>query len=220
MFQRIRKQINPAMILAFAALVFALTGGAFAATGGTGNGSGRNSNKSNLASSHTLVATISKAKPKAKAGPRGPAGPAGKNGANGASGPAGPTGATGPGGAQGPGGAPGSRRAPQGPAGTAGRQRHNGKNGTFGDEPLPAGKSLTGEWTISGYGTGTRSAHRTAVTFAAPLSEAPAVHYINANFKWNTRKTGEQKSTVCLGNVEKPEAAPGNLCVYATYERV
>src|SRR5271155_5267250 len=36
MLGKARKQITPASILAFVALVFAITGGAFAATGGTG----------------------------------------------------------------------------------------------------------------------------------------------------------------------------------------
>jgi hypothetical protein len=91
MFQRVRKHINPATILALVALVFAVTGGAFAATGG-----------GNSPSHATLTASAakSKAKPKTKAGPRGPVGPAGKNGANGANGaqgPAGPAGANGAG---------------------------------------------------------------------------------------------------------------------------
>ena len=97
MFQRVRKHINPATILALVTLVFAITGGAFAATRG---------------SSHaTLIATTAKAKAKAKtkAGPRGPAG---KNGAAGPAGPTGPTGPTGPAGLGGTG--------PQGPAGSAG----------------------------------------------------------------------------------------------------
>ena len=40
MFQKVRKQITPATVMAFVALVFALTGGAFAATGGSGSGNG------------------------------------------------------------------------------------------------------------------------------------------------------------------------------------
>ena len=88
MFSALRKQITPTTVVAFMALVFAITGGAFAASSGGGDkGSNATASVVPLAG-----AAKSKAKPKAKAGPRGPAGPAGKNGANGAAGPQGPGG--------------------------------------------------------------------------------------------------------------------------------
>ena len=86
------------------ALVFALTGGAVAATSHGGGGSGA---PAKATASVRPVATVAKAKSKAKSGPRGPkgaAGPtgqAGKNGANGATGPAGAPGAKGENGAAG-----------------------------------------------------------------------------------------------------------------------
>ena len=98
MSKRITKHINPATGIAFLALIFAVTGVSYAASSGSGRGNQNNN-------SSKLVASTSKAKPKAKAGPRGPAGP---KGATGATGPAGPAGATGPGGAQGPQGAAGN----------------------------------------------------------------------------------------------------------------
>ena len=99
-----RKHLNPSTAIAVIALVFAATGGAFAATGGSSHGP---------TSKGTLTARTSKAKSKAKAGPRGPAG------AKGATGPAGPSGPAGPGGAVGP----------AGPVGTAGGPGTPGSNG-------------------------------------------------------------------------------------------
>jgi hypothetical protein len=108
MLSAIRKQLNPATIMAFVALVFAMTGGAFAVTGhGGGSGSGSHA---------TLTATVAKAKkkdksaPVGKPGPRGPAGPAGSQG------PAGSAGAQGAAGAKGENGTAGAN----GTAGTNG----------------------------------------------------------------------------------------------------
>ena len=56
MFQALRKHLNPATVMAFAALVFALTGGAFAATGGS----------SPSHATLTASAAKSKAKPKTR----------------------------------------------------------------------------------------------------------------------------------------------------------
>ena len=68
--------------------------------------------------SPTATAAKSKAKPKAKPGPRGPAGPKGATGATGATGPAGPTG-------------------PAGAAGAKGENGANGSNGSTGEPGAP-----------------------------------------------------------------------------------
>jgi hypothetical protein len=99
------------MAIAFVALVFALTGVSFAAST-HGGGS-------------IATAAKSKAKPKAKTGPRGPAGPRGKTGKTGATG---ATGAAGPAGAAGPKGETGAAGA-NGEKGEKGTSGENGTNG-------------------------------------------------------------------------------------------
>ncbi len=115
MFSWVRRQLSPATVMAFVALVFAMTGGAYAVTGHGGSGPAAS------AGSASAVATAakSKAKPKVKVGPRGPAGPAG------AQGPAGPAGGTGPQGSAGATGAAGAK----GENGAAGTNGTNGTNG-------------------------------------------------------------------------------------------
>jgi collagen triple helix repeat protein len=115
MLSRIRKQLNPATVMAFVALVFAMTGGAFAVTGHGGSSPAASARSA----SAVVTAAKSKTKPKVKAGPRGPAGATGATGPVGSAGPAGPTGPTGPTGATGP----------QGPQGNAGSNGEPGKNG-------------------------------------------------------------------------------------------
>lgn len=219
MFQAIRKHINPATFVAFVALVFAMTGGAFAASSSGGSGG------ASKATASTAPATVakSKAKPKAKAGPRGPAGPAGKNGAPGVTGPAGvagPAGATGPAGA----GAAGAQ-GPQGPEGKEGPQGPKGEAAAGGGFPetLPSGRTLKGDWGVVTYVKGTTNLGEGIVSsftsFSVPLSEAPVPHFIpapsaeeRAEGKFPTPPSG------CTGNVEKPGAEKGNLCVFAGEE--
>ncbi len=172
---RIKKHINPATILALAALVFAITGGAYAASGGSGNGGNGGGNSAGSASHATAYVAKAKKKsktPAGKPGPRGPAGPAG------ATGPAGPAGATGPAGAKGENGAAGGNGT-NGTPGTNGTSastesfsgnKHgcenggvvvksaspetpvcNGKNGTTGfTKTLPSGATETGTWAVEG----------------------------------------------------------------------
>ncbi len=116
----IRRQLSPATVMAFVALVFAMTGGAFAVSGNDG-GSGAGAPRASASSVSVHAVTAKKKKASAgKPGPRGPAGPAG------AQGPAGPAGATGP---QGPAGTAGAAGA-KGENGAAGTNGTNGTNGT------------------------------------------------------------------------------------------
>lgn len=120
MFRALRRNINPATILALVALVFAATGGAYAATSGSGGGG---------VSHVTLSASAAakKAKPKSTRGPAGPKGATGATGATGPAGPAGPAGAAGAKGETGPAGTvtPGT----DGTNGTPGANGTDGVNG-------------------------------------------------------------------------------------------
>jgi hypothetical protein len=234
MFQRVRKHLSPATILAFTALVFAMTGGAFAASS-SGGGSG-----AKASASVTPPAIAAKAKKKAAPkSTRGPAGPAGKNGAPGATGPAGPagpagaagaTGATGAGtpgatGNTGPEGKPGESvtvtqitKAPCPEGGsefknaTGTGHACNGKTGFT--STLPAGKTETGVWSVNIAKAGEAEPLYVvaplsfSIPLASPLVET-ATHFI---------KAGEAVPAGCKGTVEQPEAEEGNLCVFTTYE--
>jgi hypothetical protein len=229
MFQRIRKHLTPSTAIAFMALVFALTGGAFAASSHGGGSSG--------GSHATLTGSASKAKPKAKAGPRGPAGPKGAPGtpgapgapgAKGETGAAGATGATGVG-TQGGAGNEG-KEGKEGPAGTSvtnttlakgkggceeggaefkvgsGAATHACSGKTGYTETLPAGKTETGAWATNGP---EKAEMRVPISFTIPVEGEEAitkVHYLEPDAKL----PGE-----CEGTVQKPEAAPGVLCVYS-----
>jgi len=188
---KIRKHLTYANVAATMALVFALTGGAVAATSHGGGGSGA---PAKATASVRPVATVAKAKSKAKSGPRGPkgaAGPtgqAGKNGANGATGPAGAPGAKGENGAA---GGPGSNgtgvtsTAFSGEKGScleggtelvsasgttylcngvAGAKGHNGTTGFT--KTLPEGETETGAWSFATTGN---SSQRTLASISFPI---------------------------------------------------
>lgn len=237
MFQRVRKHITPATVMAFVALVFAVTGGAFAATGGGGR---RGSNLS------TLTANTAKAKAKTKAGPRGPAGKTGAIGATGATGATGPAGATGPGGPQGNAGTNGSN-------GENGKEGAPGKNGTSvtskevkeGEEgcegkggsvftasgktteacngktgftkTLPSGETETGTWAFGDVpiGTGGVLYALAPISFDIPLKvELTAAHSHYVSREEQEHVSGHEPPVECQGSFEAPKAAPGSLCVY------
>jgi Collagen triple helix repeat (20 copies) len=219
MFQNLRKHLTPSTAIAFIALVFALTGGAFAATGGSGSG----------ASHATLRATA--AKSKGKTGPRGPRGPAGPAGKNGVPGAAGPAGAAGPKGENGSAGGTGAQGPPglEGKPGKEGKEGEEGTPGTAGKEgspwtaggTLPSGSTETGAWsaTLTPTGTGTVEAIvmspisfpiRLAVPILGFAAAGPSAHYVSTE----EQAKGGPEATECKGNVEKPEAAKGNLCIY------
>jgi hypothetical protein len=220
MFQAMRKQMNPATILALVALVFSVTGGAFAATGG-GGGAGSGSKATALA-----MPVAATAKKKAKAPARGPAGPRGATGAAGSAGSTGPAGGTGP---QGPAGNNGSNGAP-GEKGEKGEKGPKGEIGAKGETgftaTLPSGKTETGEWTFSGAGPGLVGFVSAQISFPIPLAQALSgggceegkepchVHYIATSAGHEVGGLKEQTSKYCKGNAGDPEAAPGNLCIY------
>ena len=213
MFQAIRKQITPATVLAFVALVFAVTGGAFAATGG-GSGGG-SSAKAGASVTPTATAAKAKAKPKSKAGARGPAGPKGAMGATGATGPAGAQGAQGVAGAAGPKGETGSTGL-QGPEGKEGKEGKTGPEGKSGfTENLPEGKTLKGDWSVFAHVSsgGAAGSEWGSVSFGIPVEneagESPTPVYV---------REGAPTPEHCLGSVLDPGAEPGYLCVFASEE--
>ncbi len=221
--QHIRKHLTPSTAIALLALIFALTGGAFA-TGSHGGGSSTKpttSSRDGARAPGSLLATTAKAKAKTKTGPRGPAGPKGATGATGATG---TTGAAGPVGATGPAG-------PQGPQGAAGINGTDGTNGATGATgatgspwtaggTLPAGSTETGTWlalvrqSSEAEKDGTQNpivGAQADISFPIPLTEGPTPHYIE------TKEVEEEKLPEgCKGTAVKPEAEPGNLCIFAT----
>jgi hypothetical protein len=220
MFAALRRRVTYTNVGVTLALVFAMSGGAFALGGHGGAVPSRAT-----ASAARVTAVQAKAKSKTKAGARGPAGP---RGATGATGPAGATGATGPAGATGPVGAQGVAGT-DGSDGEAGKEGAPGKNGRAGPEgpqgspwtaggTLPAEKTETGSWAVaSGKENGVYLSEHFAVpapiSFPIPLQqplEGSAVHFV---------KYEESGGSACPGSVEKPEAAPGDLCVYESFSK-
>jgi Collagen triple helix repeat (20 copies) len=125
------------------------------------------------------------------AGKRGPQGPQGPAGANGAPGAKGDTGARGPEGLEGP----------EGPRGLEGNPWTAGG-------VLPSGETETGTW---GFGAEpAETGQLVTLSLNIPLAEKPeAIHYL---------KPGEGETPECPGTVQEPEAAPGQVCIYAVVE--
>ena len=208
MLRRIR--ITPSTVIAVITLVFAATGGAFAAT-------------SSSSSTPHATATVakSKAKPKAKTGPRGPAGPAGKQGVQG---PAGATGAAGPQGAAGAKGETGAAGAPgaagkegegeegkQGKEGPKGQQGDPGTPGTPGtpgatgqpwtpNSVLPSGATETGSWGATpSAGTEALSTISFPIALASELETVPGSEHVHL-VPFDPEATG-------TGNLKNPNSA-------------
>jgi hypothetical protein len=237
MLNAIRKQLNPATIMAFIALVFAMSGGAYAVTG-----RGENAGASSAASPAAHLAVKKKSKPAGRPGPRGPAGPKGETG------PAGPAGAAGGAGAKGETGTAGPK-GETGPAGTAGTNGKDGEsvsiaklepgedgcteggtrftaagkegaacNGEKGEaaagggypEKLPEGAIETGFTTLTF--SAAEETRPIVISFPVrlPIKLAESsVHFVTEEEQ--DKKTGPSQ---CSGTAEKPTAEKGSLCVY------
>jgi collagen triple helix repeat protein len=220
MLSRIRNHVTYLNIAMTLVLVFSLSGGAYAA-------------------SKYLITSTKQISPKVLKSLKGKNGPAGPEGKLGASGPEGKTGAAGPAGKDGLPGTSGesvtSAALAKGDAtckeggskftvgaketfACNGKEGKEGKEGPQGEEgspwtaggTLPSGSTETGAWAAeSNVG---KVIHFT-ISFPIPLS-APIT--ASANTVIVTRKQVEESKvpTGCKGSAAKPEASPGNLCVF------
>ncbi len=93
----------------------------------------------------------------------------------------------------------------QGPRGPQGIPGPRGIQGPF-PAILPSGQSLKGVYRASETAAGDPVPD--TVTFVFPLASKPTVHFIAPL---------AQSPTECPGTPDNPQAAPGNLCVYATH---
>jgi Collagen triple helix repeat (20 copies) len=191
MSNRVRNRLTYANVVATLALVFAMSGGAYAA------------NKFLITSSRQISPKVLKAL-------KGAPGKAGANGANGAQGPAGAAGAQGPAGAKGEAGAAGAR----GEAGASGAKGEAGAPGKEGSPwtaggTLPSGRSETGAWSLQTHG---ETIGITSISFPVQLESALSAAHV---FFISPGEEGTVDAEQCPGSVASPEAAAGDLCVYA-----
>ncbi len=244
MFSVLRGRVTFANVGVVVALVFAMSGGAYAA------------GKFLITSTKQISPKVLKSL-KGNTGPVGPVGPAGAAGPAGPAGPAGTAGAAGGKGEKGEAGSNGvsvasveSKSNKIGPCKEGGSEFRSvggttfacngekgaagaaGKNGTFGDEPLPAGKSLMGTWSGSGYAGSEFSFTspeeiglvKVSVSLADPVS--PGLVLSNAEYVGVGEGENEEeakwapaiKEGKCKGDSEKPVAAGGYLCVFGEEE--
>lgn len=101
---------------------------------------------------------------------------------------------------------------PQGPQGPQGEKGDTGPQGPKGEpgpllETLPSGMTERGTYASAGTreSGGSKFSPGTEISFPIPLPSEPAIHQIAVS----GASTAE-----CPGEVEEPEAAPGNLCLY------
>jgi hypothetical protein len=210
MYTRIRRRFTFANVAMMLALVFAMSGGAYAA--------GRYVITSTKQISPKVLKALA-GKPGAKgpagvagpAGPQGPQGPAGAKGENGAEGKEGKVGASVTNSSL----AEGDRACPAGgsefKAGAgAATYACNGSPWVAGGT-LPSDKSETGVWTVLDPPTPGFFTQEASISFVIPLAEglpAAGVHIIAVG------GTGEGEGCPAGSSVGKPEAEPGNLCIF------
>lgn len=224
MLTRLRKHFTYANVALTLALVFAMSGGAYAA-------------------GKYLITSTKQINPKVlkqlvgKAGATGATGATGASGAQGPVGPAGTPGAQGLPGVKGENGAEGkpgtsvtsktlaegNQKCPAGgsefKAGTATSYACGGSPWAAGGT-LPSEKSEYGTWSTVYTATAANQPDSSPISYTIPLKAAPEPHYIgdHEEFAGEKNEAAAIKEGKCGGNPEKPEAAPGNLCVFASNE--
>lgn len=226
MFSTIRKHFGYTNIAVTLALVFAMTGGAYAA-------------------SKYLITSTKQISPKVLKALAGKPGPKGSAGAVGAAGPAGARGETGAPGGSGKEGVPGkdgvngesviakevkTSEAACGKQGGSsfaavstttfacnGREGKEGSPWTAGGM-LPSGKSEKGVWAATYEATAAGQPMASPISFTIPLKAAPETYYIGTEEELAGEKNEAAaiKEGKCKGNSNEPEAASGNVCVFAT----
>lgn len=210
MFSTLRTRFGIPGVISVIALVFAMMGGAYAASNSSGGGKATDSAK-------------------AKKGPRGPKGAKGDTGPVGTQGPAGPKGDSGAAGSNGKDGtsvtSTESANAIEGHctgSGSSGKGGSkfvsgsgvtyacNGKDGSpwTAGGVLPKGSTETGVWALG--------QDEVAGLRAVPLSYNIPLESPIAEANIHFLEEGETSSE-CPGSFDKPEASPGNLCVYAEF---
>lgn len=218
MIKGIRKRLTYTNVAMTIALIFAMSGGAYAA-------------------SKYVITSTKQISPKVLAALKGKAGKPGAAGPAGAQGPAGPAGGVGP---TGPQGVPGEKGTDGGPGESvtatslAVKNAHceeGGSEFTTGGKhtyactgspwpaggTLPAGKSESGAWSTIYEATAAKQPGSSAISFGIPLKSEPELHFIGTNeeLAGEPHEAAAIKEHKCSGSSEEPEAAPGNLCVFA-----
>ncbi len=215
MFSKMRKRFSYGNVALTLMLVFVMSGGAYAAS------------KFVITSTKQIKPSVLKQLKgnNGAPGPAGATGPAGPQGAPGAKGENGASGGNGTNGTSAEATAFSGAKAPCSAGGVEIKSATptvnlcNGKEGKEGKEGspwtaggvLPSGKTETGMWTTIFTATAAEQPMASAISFNIPLGSAPnEAHYI---------LDGEPLPTGCSGTSAKPEAAPGNLCVFASTQR-
>ncbi len=190
MASRVRSRLTYANVAATLALVFAMTGGAYAA-------------------GHYLISSTKQISPKVLKALQGKAGPAGRMGATGTGGPIGPAGGTGP---KGEAGSPGAK----GEKGERGEKGEKGAKGEAGspwspESQLPSGATETGTFVALATGPTSKTA-LAAVSF--PIQLAVSLEHSKIVFVTAKDVSESKVPAGCSGEVSKPAAEAGFLCVF------
>lgn len=100
---------------------------------------------------------------------------------------------------------PAGDRGPQGERGPEGKQGVAGERGPAGptETVLPPGKTSKGQWSFLSRGAVSAI---TSISFPLAVEPAPTFNWVGPN---------QPSTTACPGKFTNPEAAPGQLCVYA-----
>jgi hypothetical protein len=92
---------------------------------------------------------------------------------------------------------------PKGPKGDKGDKGEKGEPGPL-STTLPSGKTLRGIYSYAGHEV-TGFSPTYAISYQFPLASPPELNVI---------EVGDPSTPACPGDVDNPQAAPGNLCVY------